>query len=100
MHESAYRPQVIEVVLRAFEDLAVTPTEGVLNRPLLELAADEDITFDFIPGVNRMLGVSPPLEAWNRVYTVNQAIDLWCRALEAKHGASPHEQASRRVPPP
>ena len=89
MRESPHREEVTAIVLSELENMGITIKPGVLNVPLVSLAYDEDLTFDFIPDVERRLGVSSPPEAWKRVFTASQAIDVWCRTLEARDGAQP-----------
>lgn len=82
MRDSAYREQVTAIVMSELEDMGVVITPGILNAALLRVALSEDITLDFIPDVERRLGVVSPVAPWKKVFTVNQAIDVWCRALE------------------
>ncbi|MBB4638944.1 hypothetical protein [Longimicrobium terrae] len=89
MRESPHREHVTAIVLSELENLGITIRPGVLDMPLLSLALDEDLTFDFIPDVERRLGVSSPPEPWKRVFTASQAIEVWCRTLAARDDAQP-----------
>lgn len=82
MRDSPYREQVTAIVMSELEDLGVEIVPGIRNAALLRLALSDDLAMDFIPGVERRLGVVSPMAAWESVFTVTQAIDAWCRALE------------------
>jgi hypothetical protein len=84
MRESPYRAQVTAIVTSELEDMGVAITPGILSAALLRLALGEDLVLDFIPGVERRLGIVSPAEPWKKVFTVSRAIDVWCRALEER----------------
>ena len=87
MRQSPYLDQVTAIVLSELENMGIELSPGVLDARLLALAADEDVTMDFIPDVERRLGVISSVKPWEKVFTVAQAIELWCRALENRDQA-------------
>jgi acyl carrier protein len=78
-----------DAVFTALEEIGVAPEDARrLDAPLLDLALDEDITFGFVPRVEKNLGLQLPLEAWESVYTVADAI-LVLQQHAAKHRGIP-----------
>ena len=69
--------QAVQAVIDTLLSLGVAAERlSDLNVPVLRLLHDDDVTFDFIPEVQRALGVEVPPEAWEHVQTVQQVVDL------------------------
>jgi acyl carrier protein len=71
--------EVKEIVLRWVCDITDLPVERIrlTDRFVDDLRADSDeLTFVFVPGVERDVGVHVPVKAWKNVHTVADAIHL------------------------
>ena len=69
---------VEDVVLRHLEEILLIPRDQIsLSDDLIrDLKADgDDLSFLFIPGVQRELGVSVAHHVWRKVFTVQDAVD-------------------------
>jgi hypothetical protein len=72
--------QVVDAVNSALLSLGVAAERlSDPNVPILRLLHDDDVTFDFIPEVQRALGVEVPPEAWEHVQTIQDVVDLLYR---------------------
>lgn len=72
------------VVRRHLAKITRIPQERIRpsDRIVRDLNADgDDLSFLFIPAVERELGVTVKLEVWRSVYTVQDAVDALRRAL-------------------
>lgn len=80
--------EVEEVVLRHLADITkvarsrIRPSDDLVR----DLKADsDDLSFLFVPAVERALGVIIPPENWSSVHTVRDAVDLLCAAKAEQH---------------
>lgn len=84
-------PEIQAIVIAVLEDLRggpswfarqslppkpISPSDGLVVD--LKITSD-DLSFVFVPEVQRQLGVKIPAEEWNAVYTVADAIHLLAR---------------------
>ena len=56
--------------------MAVDMTDVGPDRPLVPLADTDDWSFMFRPEVERRLGISIHVEAWGRVRTINDIVEM------------------------
>lgn len=69
--------EVENVVMEQLEDILLAPRAriGPSDDLIRDLRVDDDdLTFVFIPGVERALGVRLPHDVWSTVYTVQGAV--------------------------
>jgi hypothetical protein len=75
---------VLGVVLRHLEEITKIPRGEIrpTDRIVRDLRADsDDLSFLFIPNVERELGVGVKHDVWRRVVTVQDAVDALRQAL-------------------
>ncbi len=73
----AVHQQVVEVVRGTLLSLGVAAERvSDLNVPVLRLLHDDDVTFDFIPEVQKALGVEVSHVKWEYVQTVQDVVEL------------------------
>lgn len=65
-----------DAVSAVLEEIGVPASVVRSDATLLDLMLDEDLTFWFVPGVQKRLGISPPTSAWEQVRTVSDAIEM------------------------
>lgn len=68
--------RVAAVVLKQLSELGVTNPEAQLDSLLISLLMDDDLTYEFLPVVQEMLGVRVPNDAWDNIYTPRDLIRL------------------------
>ena len=73
----------IERVVRdVLEDIGVPNAATVDSQVLLgEILDPDDFTFWFVPVVERAIGVKPPVSEWSNVYTLQDAVTVFIRAM-------------------
>jgi len=75
----------INVVVReVLEDITGASAETIRPRDRLVddlKATGDDLSFVFVPAVERQLGVHVPQDAWRRVFTVQDAVEVLRVAL-------------------
>jgi hypothetical protein len=81
---TAANARVDGVVRKVLEDTTGTPASAI--RPELRLvddltAASDDLSFLFVPAVERELNVHVRQELWRSVHTVQDAVDVLQAAL-------------------
>lgn len=68
-------------VLSALKDIA-GPERPVRHMdPLLDVIDGDDFSFDFVPDLEKRLGVRTTQKEWDRVLTVQHAIDVFANAV-------------------
>jgi hypothetical protein len=75
---------VRKIVMEEAMDLAAG---GVIPRGSDHLARDlkidgDDLSFEFVPNILRRCGVNVPVDAWRKVGTIDETVDLIVAHLE------------------
>jgi hypothetical protein len=73
--------EVKDVVYAVLREIGVPESAMVPEAELLILMVDEDVTFWFVPQVERLLKTKIPVTEWERVRTVSETIDMLERHL-------------------
>ncbi|HEX2205846.1 MAG TPA: hypothetical protein VHG91_21205 [Longimicrobium sp.] len=92
MDDQAVYDEVVKAVFASLEDLSVPPHK--YRDPsvrLLELISGDEASFIFIPDIDKALGVVTPQKEWDNAYTLQDAIDLYVRAVKQRGEARPDE---------
>lgn len=63
------------VIRKIMSDSTIQVGPGMRLIQDLGLSSD-DLSFLFVPDIERQFGIKPSLEAWRRVYTVEDAVQL------------------------
>ena len=83
------RQKIEQAVYAMLEEIGLPAGEAVADAKLLEIMLDEDVTYWFVPGVERRLGVEIPLTEWEFVVTVGDSIATLERHLAITSPAHP-----------
>lgn len=85
---SPHKEEVERVVFDSLEDILMIPQYRIQRTDLLlrDLKLDgDDFSFLFVPNLEKVLQVKTTQEEWDKVYTVQDAIDVFTRAVERKN---------------
>ena len=87
MNEESRR-EAERVVVEALHEIVVHDFDATnFDQFILDLMLDEDATYGFIPMVQKALNIRLPNSEWERVQTIEEAIDALARGLELARGA-------------
>jgi hypothetical protein len=73
------KTEIQEIILQRLSELTRLPSGRIRlsDRVVEDLRVDgDDLSFLFVPGVERAVGAWAPVEAWREVFTVGDIIDL------------------------
>jgi len=87
MKQSVEREKVRSIVVRLLSDAVDIPPERIQgsDRLLDDLRLiSDDFSLGFVPDLEAELGVKIPVQAWDHVWTVDDAVRVASEALETR----------------
>jgi hypothetical protein len=72
---------VMDAVRSVLLEIGVSDADILAEPTLLNVVTDEDLTFWFVPSIEKRLGVRVPPNEWAKVHTISDAVQVLRRQV-------------------